>query len=520
MKKIKLLAFSIALLSCCTSSAVYAEGAKSLFYRQINDASAKDNIGLTYSIELNRDGKTALVDNRFPFVSGDQLRFHVQSNVDGYLYILLKQGSKGDSALLFPAKGSAEDNHISAGNDVMAPANGVLEFDNVAGTETVKLVFSPKKLTSAPDSYSRSVLITPKHSASALAAEAAIEFALNDGTKADFKPAANPPNFVSEPAVTFVSKNIDQALAIEMELDHRAANANVATKNEPAKTSADLSRSPGTDSVAKLNNAPPVVASGEKVADKWAVVVGISEFKNPKWNLLYPAKDAQDFANYLIKDANFAADHVKLLTNAKATRENIMTVLGSNWLPNNAKPGDVVLIYFASHGTSAKQDIARKNFLLAYDTDPSNAFATGIEMQDLARTIKRRLNSDRIVIILDTCHSGSAEPGAKSLLQNMSFSNADLIQGTGQLIIASAEDNQIAHDSLRYKNGIFTKHLIDGLKQNKRLSDAFDYAQKRVAEESRADFNQDQVPVLKKGEWKGAGVVLAVPPQNPRKPVE
>src|SRR5271155_3983466 len=68
-----------------------AEGAKSLFYRQLDDHEQVKNIGLTYSIELIRHGKTACVDSRFPFASGDQMRFHVQSNIDGFLYILLKK---------------------------------------------------------------------------------------------------------------------------------------------------------------------------------------------------------------------------------------------------------------------------------------------------------------------------------------------------------------------------------------------------------------------------------------------
>jgi len=70
------------------------------------------------------------------------------------------------------------------------------------------------------------------------------------------------------------------------------------------------------------------------------------------------------------------------------------------------------------------------------------------------------------------------------------------------MVIASANENQIAHDSMRYKNGIFTKHFIDGLRQNKRLADAFAYTKMKVEEESRQDFQEVQTPVLKDAEWK------------------
>src|SRR5207302_687031 len=63
------------------------------------------------------------------------------------------------------------------------------------------------------------------------------------------------------------------------------------------------------------------------IKDKWALVVGISNFQNPSIDLKYPAKDAKDFQKYLISQANFAADHVKLLINEDATRERILSEL-------------------------------------------------------------------------------------------------------------------------------------------------------------------------------------------------
>ncbi len=519
--------------------AAFAEGAKSLYYRQINQAAGeKKNIGLTYSIELTRNNKVAIVDSRYHFVSGDQLRFHVQANIDGYLYIVLKQGSRGDSALLFPAAGSAESNYVKSGQDIMVPEKGVLEFDQVAGTEKVKLVLSPQKLIEDPDKYSRSVMISPKHSAQAIASQCLIDFALDPAGTIEFKKSDDALNFRKEPAVTVVSTNISKPLAVEMDLEHgmnmnspvTVALATPVNTASPAGSGLKPVWAAAADSAKKANSAreantssspsdraPSAVTAPGLVKDKWAVIVGISEFKDPKWNLLYPAKDAEDLAAFLVKEGNFSADHVKLLTNAEASRENILSVLGGKWLPQNVKPGDIVFVYFASHGTSAAQDLARKNFLVAYDTDPKNAFATGIELQDLARTIKRRLDSDRIVIVLDTCHSGSADPGAKSIFGPQSFSYEDLIQGTGQLVIASARENQIAHDSLRYKNGIFTKHFMDGLKKNKKLEDAFTYTSKMVDAESKQDFNQSQSPVLKAADWQGSSIVLLVPPQEPRK---
>ncbi|MBX9688652.1 MAG: caspase family protein [Candidatus Obscuribacterales bacterium] len=495
--------------------------AKSLYDKELlkskSDNSGKhepSNYGLTYAIELTRDGKTAFVDSRFPFRSGDQLRFHVESNQDAYLYILMKRGSSGASALLFPQPDSNQNNFVRAGQDLIVPQDGVLEFDRNPGKESLSIVLSKKRLEHNPDAYSRCILISPKNSSAAKKAACCIEYALKDCSKVKFLSSEKKGKFEREAAITVVSSDLKNPLAVEMELIH---SGQVAAK--PASTNKITeSRAPGIS--AGAGRAPQVVShalhSSGFVKDKWALIVGISEFKNPQWNLLYPAKDASDLGEFLVKEGHFQRDHVKVLLNAEASRENVLTALGSDWLPRNVRPGDLVLVYFASHGTSAEQDLARKNFLVAYDTDPRNAFATGIEIQDLARTIKRRLNTDRIVIVLDTCHSGSAQPGAKSIFSPQAFSFEDLRQGSGQLVIASAQENQIAHDSLRYKNGIFTKHFIDGLRQNKKLSDAFSYTRDKVEAESSKDFSQCQTPVLKDAEWKGAGVVLLVPPTEPR----
>ncbi|WP_421020868.1 caspase family protein, partial [Klebsiella pneumoniae] len=81
------------------------------------------------------------------------------------------------------------------------------------------------------------------------------------------------------------------------------------------------------------------------IKDKWALIVGISKFKNDQLNLRYPSKDAKDFYQFLTTTGNFAPDHVKLLTDKQATRGNILSLLGDKWLPRVANPDDLVVIY-------------------------------------------------------------------------------------------------------------------------------------------------------------------------------
>ena len=99
-----------------------------------------------------------------------------------------------------------------------------------------------------------------------------------------------------------------------------------------------------------------VTSDGNSVVkDKWALVIGISKFANPQYNLKYAAKDAQDFYNYLVTDGNFKKDHVLLLLNENATRRNIMSAFGDKFLPAVCREGDMFTIYISTHGTPASK---------------------------------------------------------------------------------------------------------------------------------------------------------------------
>jgi len=258
--------------------------------------------------------------------------------------------------------------------------------------------------------------------------------------------------------------------------------------------------------------------SNRPVRDKWALVVGISDFKDgtiPK--LKYSAKDARDFREFLIKKANFQPDHVRLLVNRDATRMRIMTELGDKFLPRVVQPDDLVVLYFSSHGSPSSADFRDKNYFIAYDSEKSNLFASGIELQELMKIIKNRVETNRVIVILDACHSGAADANAKATEAVANFDASELI-GDGQLVICSSEAAERSWESKRYQNGVFTKALMDGLTANganTKLKDAFDILKNKVNVEVKEDDGQRQTPVLK-SQWNGDDVSLALPPSKPR----
>jgi len=253
------------------------------------------------------------------------------------------------------------------------------------------------------------------------------------------------------------------------------------------------------------------------VRDKWALIIGISNFADSKLNLHYPAKDAKDFADFLVKEGNFAKDHVKLLVNEQATRANILSDLGDKWLPRLANPDDLVLIYISSHGSPSEMDNENVNYLLAYDTNPDQLYASGLPMQDLTRTIKARVHSDRVVVVLDACHSGAAEAGGKGIAYKGNVDADVVAQGTGQLVISSSSPSQVSWESKAYENSIFTRCLIDALRKNGNattLGEAFQSMRDKVQEQVLRERGVLQTPVLK-SKWKGEDLRISTPPTRP-----
>jgi tetratricopeptide (TPR) repeat protein len=262
-------------------------------------------------------------------------------------------------------------------------------------------------------------------------------------------------------------------------------------------------------------NAPPYSATCP-VRSKWALVVGISNFADPDLNLKYAAKDATDFSDYLVKEAHFEPDHVKLLLDRHATRQDIVDNLGDKWLKHNAQPDDLVVIYVSSHGSSAKQETGNANFIIPYDGNLENVVFNGIPMQWLTAGIKDLIHCNRIVLVLDVCHGGAIAEGAKGVYRSeMELDPKKLLTGEGQLVVASSQADQVSWESKQYPNGVFTRRLLEGLRRNgdkTTLKDAYGYMREKVTEEVLRDRAHFQTPVLITKWWQGDDISIAVQP--------
>jgi hypothetical protein len=100
-------------------------------------------LGLRYTVlKLGADNTPTEVPNDTVFRAGDHIRFTVESNAPGYLYIV-NQGSSGTWKPMFPSP-ELEDgnNRVEGWRPYTMPPKARLTFDSTAGTENLFIVFS------------------------------------------------------------------------------------------------------------------------------------------------------------------------------------------------------------------------------------------------------------------------------------------------------------------------------------------------------------------------------------------
>ena len=98
---------------------------------------------------------------------------------------------------------------------------------------------------------------------------------------------------------------------------------------------------------------PPQPAGGPTTGEYWALIIGIDNYHH-ELPLQTAVKDAMEVRDELAQRYGVRRERLIALFNEQATRQNIAYALFR--LSNEAKPDDVVLIYFAGHAQYDKDD--------------------------------------------------------------------------------------------------------------------------------------------------------------------
>src|SRR5688500_3131802 len=126
--------------------------------------------------------------------------------------------------------------------------------------------------------------------------------------------------------------------------------------------------------------------------ERWAILVGISEYQHKLWNLKYARRDAEERARLLKQTAygTFDESRMCVLLDEEATTAKIVKALRS-FLKRPA-PNDLVLLHFSCHGTP-DPDGLDEFYLVSHDTDPADIAATALPMREVRHALENTLKA-------------------------------------------------------------------------------------------------------------------------------
>jgi uncharacterized caspase-like protein len=267
--------------------------------------------------------------------------------------------------------------------------------------------------------------------------------------------------------------------------------------------------------------AAPPPAPAAKTGEQWAVVIGVGTYTNAAIpRLRYATKDAEAMYRFLTTKGGYPRDNVLLLTDTaeqKPTLQNIRRALGE-FLYRKPGRNDTVLIYYAGHGAPEVDAAGHEadglaKYLIPTDAEPESLYSTALPMDEIQR-IFARIPAERIVMLLDTCYSGTA--GGRTFMRQQIRAGSindqfleRLTRSKGRVIITASGANEVALESAELGHGIFTYFLLQGLGgQADRngdgvvtVSELYEYVEEQVDRKARAVGGR-QRPLMK-GEVEG-----------------
>lgn len=231
-------------------------------------------------------------------------------------------------------------------------------------------------------------------------------------------------------------------------------------------------------------------------ADLYYLGFGVSQYKNPAYNLGYPHKDVLDLGDVLrAGQGAFQNVHIATYINEQATTESVRRA--KDFL-KDAKVNDTVIVFIAGHGLREPGPLG-DYYYATYETDAKRLPETAANfelIEDLLQGIAPR----KKLLLMDTCESGDEEeagdasnstefnsnttgsrglrarttralvlenrkPEKKSNL-NVYISDRnryiynDLSRRSGAIVLSSSLGRELSWELDELQNGVFTEELL------------------------------------------------------------
>ena len=248
----------------------------------------------------------------------------------------------------------------------------------------------------------------------------------------------------------------------------------------------------------------------------YAVIIGIGDYKDERIpDLRFTEADAQGLYD-LLTDPNYGGvpkENVKLLLHENATESNIENAIGT-WLKKQAGEEDTVIIYYAGHGAPE----GNETYWVTYEANIDDLFSTAVSNNRINEMFNR-IQSKRMLTFLDACYSAATVNRSKGTRGMPTEVPWDKFQGEGRVTITASNGKQESLEDQEYGHGVFTYHLLEGLKGKAdgmageesdgvvEVDEIWNYVRERVKEDARKRGNI-QEPVLLSAEGYSSRILV------------
>jgi uncharacterized caspase-like protein len=236
--------------------------------------------------------------------------------------------------------------------------------------------------------------------------------------------------------------------------------------------------------------------------NRFAIVVGIEQYRGKLPKADFAAHDAKVMGAYLSKTMGFSEENVAVLVNEQATKTDLEKYI-EHWLPNRVEKDSTVFVYYSGHG--APNPKTGDAYLVPYDGDPTFVDATGYPLKRLYENLGK-LPAKEVVVLLDSCFSGA---GGRSVIAKgmrpmvLSVENPVLASGK-TVVLAASKGDQVSSTYDQKGHGLLTYFFLKGLRGEADanqdgsvdLAEVYDYLKPQVERTARREFNNDQTPQL------------------------
>ncbi|MBF2076433.1 MAG: caspase family protein [Synechococcales cyanobacterium C42_A2020_086] len=235
------------------------------------------------------------------------------------------------------------------------------------------------------------------------------------------------------------------------------------------------------------------------MANYWAIAIGINQYQSLQ-PLSYAQRDAQVLRDFLVNTADFPPDNTWLFTDGVGSHSaaiypngNPIQMVITQICQRQLQPDDMLWCFFSGYGARFQGN----DYLLPIDVDPEQIPATAISLDFLFRTL-RTAPTSKILLILDMNRSQNPLAG-----EGIGQQTAQLAQDYAIPTLLSCLPNQLSHETLTLRQGLFTATLIEALQHGS------------VTLEQLVQRVQEQLPRQSELHWRPRQDLLAIiPPER------